>query len=192
MKMIKKITAVTAALAAAASMSAVAFAGDFTATYDKDADTVSVTNLTATFSDQITVVIVPNGAESISSENIYYIDQDSVANKDALLTGMGVLAGSMVAGNTYEVRIGCTEGDIYTATFTVEADEPAYPLGDANLDSYRTTDDASKILDVLAGNDTFADGAKKYADANQDDYVTTDDASKILDVLAGNDTMEWK
>lgn len=194
MKMIKKITAVTAALAAAASMSAVSFAAnDFTATYDPTADTVSVDleTLTATFSDQITVVVVPKGAETIDSSNIYYIDQDSVANKDALLTGMGVLAGSMVAGNTYEVRIGCTEGTIYTAEYTVPSATPSYPLGDANLSGDITSADASVVLNSAAGNITLDETATRCADANKSGDITSADASTILNAAAGNITLEW-
>ena len=183
MKMIKKITAVTAALAAAASMSAVSFAAnDFTATYDKEKDTVSVTNLTATFSDQITVVIVPKGAETINSSNIYYIDQDSVANKDTLLKDMGVLAGSMVAGNTYEVRIGCTEGSIYTAEYTIT---PSIVYGDVDGMTGVTVNDATTIAKYLAGMVQFTAEQKTAADVDGMTGVTVNDATTVAKYLAG-------
>ena len=186
MKMIKKITAVTAALAAAASMSAVAFAeNDFTATYNKEADTVSVTNLTATFSDQITVVIVPDGAESINSENIYYIDQDSVANKDALLKDMGVLTGSMVEGKTYEVRIGCTEGAIYTAKFTIEADTPSITYGDVDGIAGISVNDATAIAKYIAGMIDFTAELKKAADVDGIAGISVNDATAIAKYIAG-------
>jgi len=187
MKMFKKVIAITAALAAASSLSAVALADDFTATYDAEADTVSVTDLTATFSDQITVVIVPDGAESITSDNIYYINQSDSTD---MLTDMGVIAGSIVEG-TYEVRIGCSEGQIYTAKFTVGGETPEYPLGDANLSGDVTAADAAVVLSRAASGIALSPTAELCADANKSGDITAADGAVILTAAASGTVIPW-
>jgi hypothetical protein len=196
--MIKKLIAVTAACAAAATMSTAAFAevGDVTATYDENTKTVTASVEGVTFSDQVTVVITDDGAESITSENIYYIDQDGTVD---VLSGMGMMesviddALASENGKIFEVRVGCTEGNIYTGKFTIGGGSatPEYPLGDADLDTFVTSGDASAVLNHVAGNSALEGDALLCADADQDTFVTSGDASAILNHVAGNAVLAW-
>jgi hypothetical protein len=190
--MIKKLIAVTAAFAAVATMSAAAFAatGDVTATYDETTKTVTAEVEGVTFSDQVTVVITDNSGDPITSENIFYIDQDGSVD---VLSGMGMMESAIAEGNTYQVRIGCTEGDIYTGTFTIlgGSSTPENPLGDADLDTFVTSGDASAVLNHVAGNSTLEGDALLCADADKDTFVTSGDASAILNHVAGNAVLAW-
>lgn len=190
--MIKKLIAVTAACAAAATMSTAAFAaaGDVTATYDAETKTVTAAVEDVTFSDQVTVVITEVGAENITSENIYYIDQDGTVD---VLSGMGMMESAIEEGKTYEVRVGCTEGNIYTGTFTIGGGSvtPEYPLGDANLSGDVTAADGALVLNTAAGNTTLSDVAALCADANKSSDITAADGAMILNAAAGNVTLEW-
>jgi hypothetical protein len=190
--MIKKLIAVTAAFAAVATMSAAAFAatGDVTATYDADSQTVTAEVEGVTFSDQVTVVITEVDAQSITSENIYFIDQDG---SDGVLEDMGMMESAIEEGKTYEVRIGCTEGDLYVGTFTVGSGSstPEYPLGDANLSGDVTGADGALVLNAVAGNVTLGETAALCADVNKSGDITGADGAMILNNVAGNVTLEW-
>jgi hypothetical protein len=189
--MIKKLIAVTAAFAAVATMSAAAFAatGDVTATYDADSKTVTAAVEGVTFSDQVTVVITEVDAASITSENIYYIDQDGSAS---VLADMGMMESAIEQGKTYEVRVGCTEGDLYVGTFTIGGSStPEYPLGDADLSGDISPADATYVLEAYVGNRELNETATLCADADKSADISPADATYILEAYVGNRTLEW-
>ena len=100
--------------------------------------------------DQITVVVVLAGTTDFSEGNIYYINQDALGNKTTLLTNMGLKDG-IEKGKEYEVRIGGSAGNIYTAKFTAGFGMVHY-YGDINEDEVIDILDALDIIEYQAGN----------------------------------------
>jgi len=191
--MFKKLIAVTAAFAAAATMSTAAFAatGTATATYDATDKTVDAeVQAGVTFSDQITVVITEVGAESITSENIYYIDQGGDVS---VLSDMGMMESAIVEGKTYEVRVGCSEGDIYIGTFTVGSAAPSgYKVGDTDNDGDITMKDVVAVLNHYLGVTLITADTDEYnaADTDNDGDITMKDVVAVLNHYLGV-TLLW-
>ena len=185
---IKKIIAAAMSAAIVTSVSAVSFAatGTCTATYNKTDKTLTVTEISGTFSDQITVVVVPKDATEINSSNIYYIDQDGVANQTALLTDMGLLA--TIPDGDYEVRVGCTEGDIYVGYFTKSAGTITYKKGDIDNSGEITIDDVLAVLNHFKGNAPLSVGSAEFvaADTDNSGEITIDDVLAVLNHFKGN------
>lgn len=181
--MFKKLIAVTAAFAAAATMSTAAFAatGTATATYNATDKTVDAeVQAGVTFSDQITVVITEVGAESITSENIYYIDQGGDVS---VLSDMGMMESAIVEGKTYEVRVGCSEGDIYIGTFTVGSGAPSgYKKGDVDNSNEVNMIDVAAIMGHYLGVNLIESGTPAYdaADTNGDGDINMIDVSAAM------------
>ncbi len=122
--MFKKIMAVTAVCAIAATMSVSAFAKTTPAT-----DSITVTPSTTPAEQALYTVMLFKGdatATTIAVEDIYYINQGSVLSD--LVSGMKVKATTVGTETTYlpvgnyTVRIGNSSGSVENITLVVEAD----------------------------------------------------------------------
>ena len=133
--------------------------------------------------DQVTVVIVPASAETLDEANIYYINQDAFGNKEAILVNMGI-KGTELAKGDYLVKLGGSNGKIYTATFTV-GEDGKYKLGDVNEDDSIDSSDASLVLQSYVNLIQLTDTQKLAADVNKDSDIDSSDASLILQHYVG-------
>ena len=151
MKNMKKIIAVLMSLSAI-TMTTSAFAattGTGTATYTEGAVKLVTEQLPSDANTQLTVVIVPAnlGADAITSQNIYYINQGAAGDEfKAIIADMKVKDGADFATNTYEVRIGgALANDYYVYEITGKALEEIM-YGDANSDNKLEAFDASPYM----------------------------------------------
>lgn len=197
MKNMKKIIAVLMSLSAI-TMTTSAFArtnGDVTATYDAASGAVSLSSeqIPTDAGKQLTVVIVPTtvGEESITSADIYYINQGAAGTEFAgIIEAMKVKDGADFATNTYEVRIGgALANDYYVYTIT-GAQAEAIIYGDLNNSGVIDAGDATWILKKVAtpaistpiedaGKDVVA-----YGDVNESKAIDAGDATWVLKKVA--------
>ena len=187
MKNLKKIIAALLSMTAIASTTAFA-ATEATYTSGTASLALAENDITAAADDQLTVVIVPKAAESISSANIYYINQGAFGEEfTAILNDMKVKDGYETDYNEYEIRIGGVkkDGNYAVETFYFKADAPTVLYGDADADGYVLEKDASRILLYRVGEDVEIDTVA--ADADGDGYVLEKDASRILLYRVGED-----
>jgi hypothetical protein len=199
-KMFKKLMAVSATVAIAATMSVSAFAAGETATHENGS--VSVTDYAAVAgATQYTVMLFEDSfATNNDVSKIYYINQG--ADPAALLTGMLVKATTAEDGTTsnalpdgdYTVRIGNDKGTVVDVDLKVETKPAGVQItlnyGDVNGDGSVGSADASLILQKVA---TIIDGftdtegraiPETVADVNGDGSVGSADASLILQKVA--------
>lgn len=147
MKKFMVTCAAVSAIAAVASVSAMA------ADYTADNNSVAYTVPTPDTDTQMTVLVVPKGAE-VTDDNIYYIDQDGE------LSGNALLKGTELADGTYVVKVGYYKDGTFTIAedeFTVgekpeNPDKPTYTLGDVNSDEVIDSQDSLLILEYEVGN----------------------------------------
>ena len=185
MKM-KKVLALACAISTMAISSA-ALADGVTATYEDGIASATVTP-DAAFTNQVTVIVVPENTETITDADIYYINQYGVDGYEAGLQNLALKAD--IADGTYEVRIGCSEGrtgdtPYYSGTFTVGGSEPTYLLGDPTEDESIDGSDASWALQYFA--ELLSDATEDQelaADVNKDEVIDGSDASLILQYFA--------
>ena len=95
-------------------------------------------------------------------------------------------------GAIYYITISENDGDMMTSNnqdFVVLVDEsetPAHLLGDVNLDGQVTADDATNIMEHLAGMLSISNKTSlENADVDKNGLITADDATKIMEYLAG-------
>lgn len=213
-KLSKTLLAIAAVSAASMAMTASAMA--MTADYANGVVTLS--GIEDTGASQ-TLLIVPEGTETATEENIYQIDQkDAVDGVNGSFNGKEIKldVSKLTEGATYEVRIGgTTAGTIQSDTFTVPGGEGpgdetiTVMIGDANRNGGLLINDASAIATKLASNDTAqnAEVGKTYTyvsgletapesgtimigDANCNGGLLINDASAIATKLASNDTAQ--
>ena len=210
-KMFKKILAVVAALATAASLSVSAFASGETA--EHSAGSVSVTGYAGVAgATQYTVMVFEDSFTSdYDTDKIYYINQG--AGLELLLGGMLVKATdgeNALPDGDYTVRIGnnvtgvdAVDIDLKVSTVvTPTTKEVTFVWGDINLDGLVNTGDISVILQSsIGGQTTFThaetgetftieDNSKGllWGDINLDGLVNTGDISVILQSSIGGQT----
>lgn len=171
-KMFKKLMAVSATVAIAATMSVSAFAIDATLSQGKDEVTVSTSDYTVE-ANQYTVMVFKG--ETVTSDSIYYINQGD--NVTTLLSGMKVKASTLEDGTTtnelqpgtYTVRVGNDAGAaVAECTFVVEevADTPTtFKITGYVADTYATVTLGETTVDVADdGSFSFADLANGVYD----------------------------
>ena len=203
-KLSKTLLAIAAVSAASMAMTASAMA--MTADYANGVVTLS--GIEDTGASQ-TLLIVPEGTETATEENIYQIDQkDAVDGVNGSFNGKEIKldVSKLTEGATYEVRIGgTTAGTIQSTTFTVGAVEPGnitIVIGDVDDDKKATSSDAAKIASAEVGmtaegyNDavgaeyTVVSGIDaetvKIGDVDLDNNATSTDAAKIASFEVGN------
>ena len=164
-KMFKKLMAVSATVAIAATMSVSAFAIDATLSQGKDEVTVSTSDYTVE-ANQYTVMVFKG--ETVTPDSIYYINQGD--NVTTLLSGMKVKASTLEDGKTtnelqpgtYTVRVGNDAGAaVAECTFVVEevADTPTtFKITGYVADTYATVTLGETTVDVADdGSFSFAD-----------------------------------
>lgn len=181
MKKFMVTCAAVSAIAAVASVSAMA------ADYTADNNSVAYTVPTPDAETQMTVLVVPEGAE-VTDENIYYIDQDGT------LSGNALLKGTELADGTYVVKVGYYKDGEFTIAedkFTVgetseNPDQPTYTLGDVNGDEEIDSQDSLMVLEYEVGNTDLTDTQKLAADTNKDEEVDSQDSLLILEYEVGN------
>ena len=172
MKLFKNLLIATAAVAVFTGVSAFAEEATDNTNYDFTVDAtnvatnvVSVTsteiaNVIADLGDQVTVVVVPAGATTISEANIYYINQDANGNATAMLTSMGT---------------------IKKATFSTTVGEEVQ-LGDVNFDDTIDGFDLTEVVNHITLLTELTEGTKKYfvANVNGDDTIDGFDLTAIV------------
>lgn len=144
-KLSKTLLAISAVSAVSMAMAASAMAAP-TATYDAENATVKLSGVADRGVSQ-TLIVVPENTETVTGDNIYQIDQiDGTEDAHGSFEGAVLKfdAEKLVDG-TYEVRIGGSDGQMETATFTVGEVEP----GETTI-TVGDVDDSDKInsLDV--------------------------------------------
>ncbi len=184
MKKFMVTCAAVSAIAAVASVSAMA------ADYTAENNSVAYTVPTPDAETQMTVLVVPKGAD-VTDENIYYIDQDGT------LSGNALLKGTELADGTYVVKVGYYkdgEFSIDEDEFVVgetpdqpdNPDQPTYTLGDVNDDGEIDSQDSLSILEYEVGNSDLTDTQKLAADTNKDTEIDSQDSLLILEYEVGN------
>ena len=155
--MFKKLMAVTATLAIAATMSVSAFAADVTVAPTDDK--VSVTPTAAENATMYTVMVFSCAADAdkatavpADANAIYYINQGT--DVTALVTDMLVKATSeteyLPAGN-YVVRIGNDTGSVQNFTLVSEEETVTIMYGDVTNDGKITNQDVVYLKRYIAG-----------------------------------------
>ena len=213
-KMFKKIMAVSATVAIAATMSVSAFAADVTVAPTDNA--VTVTPTAVENATMYTVMVFSTTADITDAEKlaaatpadataIYYINQG--ADVTALVSNMLVKATSeteyLPAGN-YVVRIGNDKGSVQNFALESKVEETTktftFIWGDVNLDGYVDAGDVSAISQrSIGGTTTFTkDGVSftidvnsnglLWGDVNLDGYVDAGDVSAISQRSIGGTT----
>jgi hypothetical protein len=191
-KMFKKLMAVSATVAIAATMSVSAFAADVTVAPTDKAVTVTPTEVKD--ATMYTVMVFSTTADITDAEKlaaatpangdaIYYINQG--ADVEALVTNMLVKATTvdettsyLPVGN-YVVRIGNDKGSVQN--FGLVSEEEALVLyGDVDGDGNIKLEDAIMTLKAALSAITLGDDAKFAADVDGDKNVKLEDAILIL------------
>ena len=187
MKNMKKIIAVLMSLSAI-TMTTSAFArtnGSGEATYDAESGAVSLSTeqLPTDAGKQLTVVIVPTtvGEKSITSADIYYINQGAAGTEFAgIIEAMKVKDGADFATNTYEVRIGgALANDYYVYEITGKALEEII-YGDVNGDKVADGLDALDVLKFSVKLMSFTDAQINAGEVTGDGVTDGLDALDIL------------
>ena len=198
MKLFKNLLIATAAVAVFTGVSAFAEEATDNTNYDFTVDAtnvatnvVSVTSteiagVIADLGDQVTVVVVPAGATTISEANIYYINQDANGNATAMLTSMGTK--TLAADTDYEVWVGGSNGTIKKGFFTNKEDIPAYTLGDVDGVEGIDVNDATTVAKHVAGTITLVDNLLLAADVDGVKGIDVNDATTIAKYVAGTIT----
>ena len=191
MKLFKNLLIATAAVAVFTGVSAFAEEATDNTNYDFTVDAtnvatnvVSVTSteiagVIADLGDQVTVVVVPAGATTISEANIYYINQDANGNATAMLTSMGTK--TLAADTDYEVWVGGSNGTIKKGTFSTTVGEEVQ-LGDVNFDDTIDGFDLTEVVNHITLLTELTEGTKKYfvANVNGDDTIDGFDLTAIV------------
>ena len=152
-KLSKTLFAIAAVSAASMAMTASAMA--MTASYDETTGIVTLAGVETRGVSQ-TLLIVPEGIETVTETDIYQINQED-GTTDAPATfeddEIKLDMSKLTPGATYEVRIGGTDGKMDTATFIVpnggEVTTDVIKVGDATLDGRISSGDASAISKFL-------------------------------------------
>ena len=136
------VSALTAAMAASAS----AMTAEYVPGVDGAVNTVALKDVANSGASQ-TMIILNQDAQTVESTMVKAIDQ-----KDDSTVFTSVPVGDLTDG-TYYVRIGGTDGNIQTATFTVgqAVETEIITIGDANLDGVVGMDDATSIATKSVG-----------------------------------------
>lgn len=211
-KLSKTLLAIAAVSAASMAMTASAMA--MTADYANGVVTLS--GIEDTGASQ-TLLIVPEGTETATEENIYQIDQkDAVDGVNGSFNGEEIKldVSKLTEGATYEVRIGgTTAGTIQRDTFTVPGgtvdpgdEQIVILIGDATGDGMVEMLDASAIASYSVGTSnsdnanvnnahTVVDGLDgvevvRIGDATMDGIVEMLDASAVASFSVGTSTTD--
>lgn len=180
---IKKFMVTCAAVSAIAAVASVsAMAADYTA----DNNSVAYTVPTPDAETQMTVLVVPKGAE-VTDDNIYYIDQDGT------LSGSALLKGTELADGTYVVKVGyykdgefsIAEDEFVVGETSENPVQPTYKLGDVNSDGKVDVTDALLVAQKAVGMKEFDETQMAAADVNKDKKVDVTDALLIAQKAVG-------
>lgn len=187
MKNFKKVLlagAAIAAMTAAVATSAMA-ADDFTAAYANGKITLSGVPAACTAQDQVTMVVI-SGKDDVNptSENLKQIGQEAGADSVFATIPVGTLA-----DGDYIVKLGGTDGNIYSDTFTVGDPDTEYILGDADGNNKVDVRDANMIVRYTLGYETLDETAMKAANVNGDATVDVRDANVIVRYTLGYATI---
>jgi hypothetical protein len=182
------------ACAAVSAMTVAAGVSAMAAEYSADTNTATYTVPAATDSTQMTVLVIPEGAENnVQDSDILYINQDAKGGAVNGTAALKAVDGGLADG-TYLVKVGYYDADnvfrIAEDTFTVGNDTPtpAYTLGDVNADGEIDSQDALLILEYEVGAKDLTDTQKLAADTNKDSDYDSQDALLILEYEVGNIT----
>ena len=177
-----KMKKIFATIAAASAIAAVASVSAMAADYAAADNSVKYTVPTPDSDTQMTVLVVPKGAE-VTDENIYYIDQDGT------LSGSALLKGTALADGTYVVKVGYYKSGVFTIAedeFTVGGStDPEYTLGDITGEGFIDSEDALLAMDYEMGMCDLDEVQLLAADTNHDTWVDSQDAILILDYEMG-------
>jgi len=176
-----KMKKIFATIAAASAIAAVASVSAMAADYAAADNSVKYTVPTPDSDTQMTVLVVPKGAE-VTDENIYYIDQDGT------LSGTALLKGTALEDGTYVVKVGYYNGGVFTIVedeFTVGGSDPAYKLGDVDESGVVDITDALWTAQSSVGLKTLTDSQKLAADVDKTGVVDITDALWIAQSSVG-------
>ena len=124
------------------------------------------------------ILVLTSGAAIPDKDTILYVNQQTASGDEITFENVYPKA---IANSTIYLAGGNLDG--LTPIGTIEVNSLK---GDANLDTIVTADDATLIMQHLAGMLTISDTESLYnADVNGDDVITADDATKIMQYLAG-------
>ena len=210
MKNFKRLVAGTIAATMALAMSVSAFADATIAVTSDDAtyeNGVAKLNTALTQDGQLTVIIIDKdkeNAETLSGEDLYYINQGDKNDNFWIVDGMGTKVDLATTVNetttekNYIIRIGGTNiSDVIEyqlkATYTADTVKTkVIQLGDANLADGVGGPDINAMLDHIAGITPLGTvveyGTNKIiqlGDANLADGVGGPDINAVLDHISG-------
>lgn len=184
MKNFKKVLlagAAIAAMTAAVATSAMA-ADDFDAKYADGKITLSGVPAACTAQDQVTMVVI-SGQDDVNptSENLKQIGQEAGADSVFATIPVGTLA-----DGDYIVKLGGTDGNIYSDTFTVgDPVKPTGLLGDVDGKNGIEIVDATMIVKYVLGSGELTADEQNRADVDQKNGVEIIDAKAIVKHVLG-------
>ena len=178
-------TAFAAAVTTAFAVSAFAETDPLTATYNKEAGTITIANAEELNPATLLVLNTAEGstaAEPIALTTIANTDIKQIDEVDEAHTYTSAVVGELADG-VYELRIG-GEGTVYNAFFTVGGQEEEKVLvGNTDGDELGkiTSNDATMVLLYTVFDDQL-DEKQEYAAAycDGDNKITSNDATMIL------------
>lgn len=186
-KSIKKVLLTCTAVAVltsamgTAALAAVTYEDNTLAGYDVPADMEE---------KQVTILVVPHDAATVTDENIFFIDQSKGGN---FVVKPKVDSNNVLADGKYDIRVG-GEGvtDIKITEFEIK-DGKIYNgdveiiLGDVNDDKEVNLFDVTLLVQYLIGNKDLTERQLKAAEVDgKPDALNVFDATRLVQYLVGN------
>ena len=156
------------------------------------AEKFDITYSAATNEDFYLLLVL--NAEGVPTESsIVYIDQ---VTADGTSVSFTAYPSALENDTTYYIYLSSNDGMGYqkAASFTYGENTvtpppaPSFVFGDVNGDDEVLINDATRLLNFIAGNVTLSETELLAADVTHDNEVLINDATRILNFIAGNVT----
>jgi hypothetical protein len=187
-KSIKKVLLTCTAVAVltsamgTAALAAVTYEDNTLAGYDVPADMEE---------KQVTILVVPHDAATVTDENIFFIDQSKGGN---FVVKPKVDSNNVLADGKYDIRVGgegIAAADIKITEFEIK-DGKIYVdddiiLGDVNDDKEVNLFDVTLLVQYLIGNKDLTERQLKAAEVDgKPEELNVFDATRLVQYLVGN------
>jgi molybdopterin-binding protein len=182
----KTLISMAAVMAVGSAMAAGAMAA-MTASYDAETGVVTITDAVSNGASNTLLIVKGDANTEATEETIKQIEQ---VDKDEAFTS-AVLGTGLTAGDTYELRVGGTSGDMQTYVFTIPgAETPVQTteivLGDVNAKVGLDTLDLTMILNKLKNPDKTYQKAGTTAKVGKEKTIGTKTFTFEQEIVLGD------